>query len=86
MGYRTHLVKIGNSQGIRIPRPLLEQAGLGMEENVELTVVGDRLIIQPIAEPRLGWDEAFARMAQSGDDVLLDPETGTEWDEAEWEW
>jgi antitoxin MazE len=86
MGYRTHLVKIGNSQGIRIPRPLLEQAGLNTEENVELLVEGDRLIIQPIAEPRRGWEEAFERMAQSGDDILIDPDIGTEWDEAEWEW
>ena len=86
MGYRTHLVKIGNSQGVRIPRPLLEQAGLDIEENVELLVEDDRLIIQSIAEPRRGWKEAFDRMANSGDDVLLGPDIRTEWDEAEWEW
>jgi hypothetical protein len=53
---------------------------------VELLVEDDRLIIQSIAEPRRGWKEAFDRMANSGDDVLLGPDIRTEWDEAEWEW
>ena len=39
------LVRIGNSRGVRIPRALLEQAGL--ENEVELSVQGNRLVIQP---------------------------------------
>ena len=41
---RSRIVKIGNSQGIRIPKPLLEQSGI--HEEVEIEVEGDRLIVR----------------------------------------
>jgi len=83
---RTRIIKIGNSQGIRIPKPLLEQAGLG--EEVELELQENRIVIRPAANPREGWDEAFKLMAARGDDALLDEDlTGTtDWDQKEWEW
>mgnify|MGYP001591773515 CR=1 FL=1 len=39
------IVRIGNSRGVRIPRALLEQAGL--ENDVDLSVYGNRLVIEP---------------------------------------
>lgn len=83
---RTRIVRIGNSQGIRIPKPLIDQAGLNGE--VELLVEKDALVIKPVRKPREGWDKAFAEMARRGDDVLLDDPalTPTEWDETEWQW
>lgn len=81
---RTRIVKIGNSQGIRIPKPLLEQSGI--EAEVEIEVEGDRLIIRPAARSRVGWDEAFATMAERKDDVLLDDVSTTNWEQVEWEW
>jgi len=81
---QTRIVQIGNSQGIRIPKSLLEQIGIG--EKVEIEVHGDRIVIRAALQPRTGWDEAFAKMAQQHDDVLLDDFITTEWDEVEWEW
>jgi antitoxin MazE len=81
---RSKVVKIGNSRGIRIPRAMLEQAGL--TEEVELSVQGDKLIIQSAHTPRQGWEAQFARMAEAGDDQLLDQITPTQWEEEEWEW
>jgi antitoxin MazE len=49
---RTRLVKIGNSRGVRIPKPLLEQAGL--EDEVELTVVDGEIRISAAPEPETG--------------------------------
>lgn len=80
---RTRIVKIGNSRGVRIPKPLLEQAGLGTD--VELVVDGDSLIIRP-AQVRQGWDEAFQAMAEQGDDRLLDAPEATHFDDEEWTW
>lgn len=40
----------------------------------------------PATNPREGWEESFAEMAERGDDRLLDAEATTEWDETEWEW
>jgi antitoxin MazE len=83
---RTRVVRIGNSRGVRIPKPLLDQSGLG--EEVELQVEKNRIIIRPSQEPRAGWDEQFRRMAELGDDRLLDADVPslTSWDEDEWEW
>jgi antitoxin MazE len=81
---RTRIVKIGNSQGIRIPKLLLEQSGIQTEVEVELQ--GDHLTIRSVSCPRAGWDEAFAEMAAQQDDVLLDDVTATDWDQIEWQW
>jgi antitoxin MazE len=83
---RTKLVPIGNSQGIRIPKALLEAAGLGRD--VELEARDGELVVRAVGHPRAGWEEAAAAMAAAGDDALLDPEVHapTRWEREEWEW
>lgn len=81
---RTRIVKIGNSQGVRIPKPVLEQLGLSGE--VELRVESGQLVIRNVQLPRANWAAQFEQMAANGDDTLLDAETGTDWDEADWTW
>lgn len=81
---RTRIVKIGNSQGIRIPKLLLEQSGIHTE--VEIEVQGDHLTIRTAKRLRTGWDEAFSLMAKQNDDALLDEVNTTDWDQVEWDW
>jgi antitoxin MazE len=83
---KTRIVRIGNSHGIRIPKPLLEQTGLRGE--VEISVQDNSLVIRSARKPRAGWAAAFQEMARRGDDALLDevPPTLSDWDEDEWEW
>ena len=83
---RTRIIKIGNSRGIRIPKALLEHAGLN--EEVELEAQQNQVVIRAVGKPRQGWEEAFRAMVEHGDDQLLDEDlTGrTSWDEEEWEW
>ncbi len=83
---RTRIIRIGNSQGIRIPKVLLDQTGLG--EEVELEAQEGQIVIRPLEHPRAGWDEQFRQMAEAGDDKLLDPDlTGlSSFDQGEWEW
>ena len=83
---KASVIRIGNSRGIRIPKTLLEQCHLG--STVELEVQNDHLVVRPVAKPRSGWEDAFRRMAQQGDDALLDRESWpqTRWDKTEWEW
>ena len=83
---KTRIVKIGNSQGVRIPKLLLERSNLA--EEVELEAEDDRIIIRSTRQPREGWASAFRAMAERGDDELLDknPLAQTRWDEGEWQW
>jgi len=49
------IIKIGNSQGIRIPKPIVELANL---ENIELdfVVLDSGLLIAPDKKARIGWE------------------------------
>gem|GEM_PF-373150 len=77
---KAKIVRIGTSQGIRIPKPLIEQTGPG--QDVEILVEGSRLILGPAGRPRAGWAAAFQEMARSGDDHLAqgDEHIPTKWE------
>ncbi|MBL8107124.1 MAG: AbrB/MazE/SpoVT family DNA-binding domain-containing protein [Anaerolineales bacterium] len=81
---RTQVVKIGNSRGVRIPKPFIDQTRLGNE--VEIAVQRGTIVIRSISRPRNGWAEQFRAMAEQGDDQLLDKPTQTKWDRSEWVW
>ena len=83
---KTRIVRIGNSQGIRIPKILLEQTSLG--EEIELEVREGEIIVRAAQRVRNGWEAAFKAMSERGDDELLDGEVSLSdtWDEEEWEW
>jgi antitoxin MazE len=82
---KAKIIRIGNSQGIRIPKPLLEQTGLGAD--VELEVRDDEIVIRSSRVARAGWAASFEKMAAVGDDALLDGDVaGSEWDDSEWTW
>ena len=84
---KARIIKIGNSKGVRIPKLLIEETGLG--EEVEIQVEDNRIIIAPAPRrPRSGWASTFQKMAQAGDDALLDGNTQppTQWEKKEWEW
>ena len=83
---RTRLIKIGNSQGLRIPKTLIDQAHL--PEDVEMEVDVEQIVIRPARRARQGWEEQFHQMALRGDDLPLEDLTisTSTWDDEEWEW
>ena len=80
---KTKIVRIGNSQGVRIPKPLLEEADLG--EEVELRLTPEGLMIERVENSRVGWSEAAERLASS-DTSTDDPFIPSEFDESDWQW
>ncbi len=81
---KAHLVRIGNSRGIRIPKVLIEQAGI--TDEVELQVEEGRIIISDARSHRRGWTEAAMALAEAGEDHLLDPAVSTRFEDEEWQW
>jgi len=72
----TQLIKIGNSQGVRIPKALIELAQLSGQE-LKLKLVNNGLLITPEKKIRQGWseaiDETIAKQGhESVDDDWLD--------------
>jgi antitoxin MazE len=80
---KAELTRIGNSRGIRIPKPLIAQCGLG--EVVELRVTAEGLVIAPHRSPRQGWREAFA-VSGAAEEGLLLGDTKNAFDREEWQW
>lgn len=71
---RGRVIKIGNSQGLRIPKPILEQTGI--VDDVEIEVEENQIIIRPVRNARDGWDTAFREMGEQCDDTpLVDDDT-----------
>ena len=78
---RTKLVKIGDSRGIRLAKPLLEVAGLSVE--VEIEAAPWLLTIRPSTHPRAGWAEAASSYEPEG---LLDELSASRFDDEVWSW
>ena len=67
-----HIRRVGNSQGIVIPKPVLAQLGLSSHAEVEMTIEGDALVLRrPAERVRTGWAEAARKIAEAGDDALV---------------
>ncbi len=81
---KARLIRIGNSRGLRLPKPLIEEAGL--KEEVEVQVREGELVIRSPREVRAGWAEAARSMREHGEDRLLDQPTRTRFDDEEWRW
>ena len=94
-GLKTKLVRIGNSRGVRLPKAIIEQAGL-RENNVELLVRDGEVVLRSPPRrsrkknPRAGWEEQLRKaVAEHGDDI----EEWRDWqnipnkfDEKDWTW
>jgi antitoxin MazE len=81
---RLELTRIGNSRGIRIPKPLIAQCGLG--DVVELRVTPEGIVIAPHRAPREGWRDAFAAAHPAERLMLLDPALPNAFDGEDWKW
>lgn len=76
---RVSVRKMGNSQGVLIPKPILKQ--LGLTDVADLQVNGNVIEIRPLQRKvREGWAQDSQRLAATGGDALQWPEFGTEAD------
>ena len=76
--------RMGNSQGLIIPKPVLTQ--LDLDSEVEMSIERGAIVLRkPRKNVREGWAEASEAIAASGDDKLVWPEFGNAGD-AELTW
>ena len=81
---KTQIIQIGNSQGIRIPKALLEESGITGDVNLELTPEG--ILIRNISKPRSGWADAFRTLAEQEDESLNGGTAPTDFEKKGWQW
>ena len=80
---KAQIIRIGNSQGIRIPKALIEDGKLSGEVELELHEEG--LLIRSLQKPRADWDARFKGAADADDDQSIS-ETRTAFENKEWQW
>lgn len=76
------IINIGNSKGIRLSKTILEKYSI--HDKIELILEKGYIVLKPKNEPRVGWEKAFQKMHENGDDQLLindifEDETFEEW-------
>ena len=81
---KAHIIQIGNSQGIRIPKALLEETKITGE--IELEVHPEGILIKNIKKPRSDWDERFRMATEFDDDLSSHGRIPTEFEKGEWQW
>ena len=81
---KAQIIKIGNSKGIRIPKPLLEESNL--EGQVEIEVVDEGLIIKSTKPARHGWEDAFRTLVENDQDEIIMDEVENRFDKEQWRW
>lgn len=73
------LRKMGNSQGVIIPKAVIAQ--LGIEDGFEMSIEHNTIVLRkPAKTTRSGWAEASSMIAQAGDDKAVWPEFANEGD------
>lgn len=84
----TRLIRVGNSQGIVLPKKLLQQYRLSGE--VELRPTPEGLLIIPVPRPaRRGWDEQMQAAVSGGQEPegeLLEGFSDDSFEEEDWQW
>lgn len=83
-GTKSRLVRIGNSRGVRIPKPAIELAGLGDE--VELRVRPGAITIVKAGSARAGWAEAARTLRARGEDRVMADAAPSRFDNEQWRW
>jgi antitoxin MazE len=81
---KTMIRRVGNSQGVLIPKPLIAQ--IGLHDEVEMTIERDAIVLRkPRTSSREGWAAAARAVGAAGGDELAWPEFANA-DDAELKW
>ena len=77
---RTRVQKWGNSLALRIPKSFATEVGLQRESSVEVLLVNGKLVITPVAKPKLTLKQLLAKVTNENlhHEVDVGPATGNE--------
>lgn len=81
-----HLIPVGNSFGVRIPKAIITQMGFQKDSDLVFKVTDEGLLISNKRKSREGWEEAFKKSRKNKRKQLLMGEINNKFDESEWEW
>lgn len=77
---QTHIIQIGNSLGLRLPKALLESLQLKRASALTIQARGDSIVLRPLHKPRDGWAAAFAADPAKDENLWGDIPADDAWD------
>lgn len=84
--YMAHIIHIGNSFGVRIPKTIIQQVGFTKNTDLVFKVTGEGLLISPEKQAREGWEQKFKSSKKELKNSSLLGEFSNEFDRDEWKW
>ncbi len=81
---KAKLIQIGNSRGVRLPKPLIKDARL--EDEVDIQLRDGSIVITSTKKLRAGWSESAKLLHDRKQDSLIDSPSRTQFDKTEWQW
>ena len=83
---RAAVRRLGNSSGVIIPKPLLDEAGVAVGDVVDISLEEGKIVLAPVRRrARAGWAVASKTLAEASDDRLVWPGFGNA-DDANLDW
>lgn len=80
-----HLVRIGNSYGVRIPQAIIQQTGFNKDMCLVFKITEEGLLISSKKQARNGWEQKFSLQENIENSFLLE-DVSNQFDKEEWEW
>ena len=81
----TKLVTIGNSQGVRLPRAVVDACGIALDQPLTIEVRERSIVLSPARSARAGWADAARDAASEREDLWGDLTPGDADDDG-WTW
>lgn len=74
----TRIVRIGNSQGVRLPKGLLDLYGLSERNGLQVVKTREGILLKPLGDSnqKLPWEDAYREMAED----TAEQEEWSHWD------
>ena len=72
LAVQTRVQKWGNSLGVRIPRGLAEEVGIGAGTEVSLSAKDGELVVKPSVPARLSLDDLLAEVSEENLHTSID--------------
>jgi len=72
---RTRIQKWGNSLALRIPKSFATEVGIQRETPVEISLANGKLVIAPVAKPKLTLKQLLAKVTK--ENLHREVDTGT---------
>ena len=71
---RTRVQKWGNSLALRIPKSFAVEVGLQKETSVEVSLANGKLVVTPVAKPKMSLKQLLAKVTK--DNIHREIDTG----------